>query len=297
MQLTSLFTLLPLLAAVSWQTSSSSLVAAEAPARAYHAAAPVDEPTYDREDDDGTYHDEEDAGYDSDEDDRAYDKKPEQRVASAKYEAVSHRTVVLVVAKRTPARVLRPNMKPGLSYVTPAGHPVSPAVSPYMLPINRIVALRNNEDENDDIKRNRVHPEDTKCLTVRRRGFRNRFKARMEKCSDEQRFWKHSPMSFRFEPAGEGTVLLTWMDPKGVKRCAKHDTFGTRFYPCNDPKKKPTRYVILPTAYTGKFKIKQADRNRCFDGEHSNLWMNRCRGFSDQGWDIVTIAYDDDHHY
>jgi len=254
------------------------------------------ESTYQQDQDDGDYHDEaEQGGEDADADERDYAKQPEEREEEPAYKAIPKQTVVIVVAKTQTTQRATFSAVGGnheVRYVSPAGHPVTPAASPYMLAINKTFALRINRKENDHIKKNRVYPHRTECLTVRRRGVRNRFKARMEHCNDDQRFWMRSPMSFRFEAAGEETVVMTWMDPEGVKRCAHHDRSGTRFYPCNSKGIKPTRYVILPTDYSGKFKIKEADRNRCFDGAHNNLWMNRCRGFDDQAWDIVTIAYD-----
>jgi len=180
-----------------------------------------------------------------------------------------------------------------VQYVSPKGRPLTPATSSTMFPINRTIAIRNNHKENHHrhLQKNKLYPKKTKCLTVRRHGLRNRFRAVMEHCDDDQRFWLRSPMSFHFEDAGEDTVVLTWMDPKGVRRCAHHDITGTRFYSCND-KKQPTRYEILPTKYEGKFKIKQHGRNRCFDFDHSTLWMNRCHHFRDQALDVITVAFD-----
>jgi hypothetical protein len=271
------------------------------------------ENTYQNDDDTGDYHDEPEqadedqaADQDAEEDERAYGKQEDQRQEQDAFKAVPKQTVVIVVAKsqqqtqRTSFTASNTGVASNsqVRYVSAkGGRPVTPASSPFMLAINKTFALRINRKENDHIKKNRVYPQRTECLTVRRRGVRNRFKARMEHCVDDQRFWIRSPMSFRFEPAGSEKVYLTWMDPKGVKRCAHHDITGTRFYPCHNKGIKPTRYEILPTDYTGKFKIKQESRNRCFDGAHNNLWMNRCRGFDDQAWDIVTIAYDQEKQY
>lgn len=302
MQLTSLFALLPLLALVSAEAASQGPAAVMETARR-SVDAYNDEATYQKDDDNGDYHDEPEAPkYDDEEeedDEKAYGSKKDRRTESPKYKAVPNKTVVIVVAKSQTTTTRRPALHQGvvgthgkIAYTTPGGRPVTPVSSPYMLAINRTFALRINTRENSHIKRNRVIPDHTHCLTVRRRGLRNRFKARIERCSDDQRFWIRSPMSFRFEAAGNEKVHLVWMDPKGVKRCAHHDSTGTRFYPCSDKSTKPTRYEILPTDYTGKIKIKEEGRNRCFDGDHNNLWMNRCRGFKDQAWDLVTISYD-----
>lgn len=306
MQLTNLFTLLPLLALLAQaQTQPESAAVMEHGGNKQQSA--YGENTYQNDGDNGDYHDEpEQADEDNDddkqadEDERAYGNKQDDREEVEAYKAVPKQTVVIVVAKAQQSnRATFTASNSGgadaygkVRYVSPGGRPVTPQSSPYMLAINKTFALRINRKENDHIRKNRVYPKRTECLTVRRRGVRNRFKARMEHCNDDQRFWIRSPMSFRFEPAGSEKVYLTWMDPKGVKRCAHHDHTGTRFYPCRSKVIKPTRYEILPTDYTGKFKIKQEGRNRCFDAAHNNLWMNRCRGFDDQAWDIITIAYD-----
>jgi len=295
MQIKCLFTLLPLLALVAAHAQSESTAAVVESGK----DAAYGESTNQNTDDNGDYHDEPETGdYEDDGDDSSYNKKSDDRKEKKEYKAVPKQTVVIVVAKSLTTSHSATMTTSGVAansqvrYVSPAGHTVTPASSPYMLAINKTFALRINRKENDHIKKNRIYPHRTECLTVRRRGIHDRFKARMEHCKDDQRFWMRSPMSFHFDSAGNDKVYLTWMDPKGVKNCAHHDKHGTRFYPCNSKDNKPTVYEILPTKYTGKFKIKEAGHNRCFDAAHNNLWMNRCRGFDDQSFDIVTIAYD-----
>jgi len=341
MQIASLFTLLPLLAAVASATGNtnnnnydnsvddSSYDNSPAPQQEYGYG---EQSAYQQDNDEGDYHDEpeqEDSEkqYGEDADERDYDKATDARVDDARYAPVSPtQTVVIVVAKSHhqttttsttnnnfitsgPSSGARYQQQQGVDaqqqyrqqqgngpqvqYTTPAGRPLTPATASFMFPINRTIAIRSNTKENKrrHMRKNELYPSHTKCLTVRRRGLRKRFKAVLEHCNDEQRFWLRSPMSFHFEDAGDDTVVMTWMDPKGLKRCAHHDVTGTRFYPCNG-KKKPTRYDVLPTKYDGKFKIKQHSRNRCMDFDHSNLWMNRCRHFRDQALDVITIAND-----
>jgi len=322
MHLTSIFTLLPLLAMMVSATPYSQQQQQSSALNGPQQNSAYGEPLYQQDNDQGDYHEQPESVSGMEErvdDERVYDKQPDSRSEDDSYAPTSpSQTVVIVVAKSqhssTSTRTILTasgsastnqsnsgdddddnsngdNSASKVQYVSPEGRPLTPATSTTMFPINRTVAIRNNYKENRHLKKNKLYPRKTKCLTVRRHGLRNRFRAVLEHCDDDQRFWLRSPMSFHFEDAGEDTVVLTWMDPKGTKRCARHEVSGTRFYPCND-KKKPTRYEILPTKYEGKFKVKQHGRNRCFDFEHSTLWMNRCRHFKDQAVDFVTVAFD-----
>jgi len=334
MQLISLFTLLPLLAAVASATSQASTSAA-APAEQHSYGEQVVMASAQHDNDDGDYHDEPvdaSANYKVVDDDRVYNKVKDSRKEDDRFAPVSPRqTVIIVVAKSQHTRttthtIFTSGSKASASanatssatataqddaedstdanntgdssasstkvqYTSPSGRPLTPATASFMFPINRTIALRNNYKENRHLRKNKLYPKHSKCLTVRRHGLRQRFRAVLEHCNDDQRFWLRSPMSFHFEDAGDDTVVLTWMDPKGLKRCAHHDVSGTRFYPCNG-KKKPTRYDILPTKYDGKFKIKQHSRNRCMDFDHDTMWMNRCRRYNDQALDVITVAMD-----
>jgi hypothetical protein len=157
--------------------------------------------------------------------------------------------------------------------------------------INKTVALRINGKENKGrhLRKNKLYPSHTKCLAVRRRGFRGRWRAVLMHCNDDQRFWQRSPLSFRFQKVAENRVWLTWFAPDGVKHCLRHDTLATRFYPCTDSSKRPQELILVPTYVPGKFKIRDSKRNRCFNGWHRNLWQSRCRGFRHQAWDLIDV--------
>jgi len=161
----------------------------------------------------------------------------------------------------------------------------------YQMAINKVFALRINPKESRHLYSDKVYPNRTKCLAARRHGKNDGWRAVMEHCSDDQRFWKLSPFSLGFQKATGNRVWLTWMAPNGVKHCLHHDAHSSHFYPCADKNKRPEEFVILPTYVAGKVKIRRADKKRCLDGHHHNLWQNRCRGFSHQAWDIIDIAY------
>jgi len=294
MQLTPLFSLLPLLAMMVSASPYTGQQPSTSPPNQYG------ESLYQQDNDQGDYHDQPENVYGMEppvDDERDYDNQPDTREDEDDYATTSPQQSVVIVVANNPSSSSSSqstnNNGAQVQYSSPNGRPLTPATSSTMFSINRTIAIRNNHKENHSrhLQKNKLYPKKTKCLTVRRHGLRNRFRAVMEHCDDDQRFWLRSPMSFHFEDAGEDTVVLTWMDPKGVRRCAHHDITGTRFYSCND-KKQPTRYEILPTKYEGKFKIKQHGRNRCFDFDHSTLWMNRCRHFHDQALDFITIAFD-----
>jgi len=162
----------------------------------------------------------------------------------------------------------------------------------YQMAINKVFALRINIKENGHLDTDKLFPKHTRCLAARRKGAHNRWRAVMEHCNDDQRFWQRSPMSFRFQKVSGNRVWLTWLAPNGVKHCLRHDSTTSRFYPCADSSKRPEDLLLLPTYVAGKVKIRRADKNRCFDGRHSTLWQHHCRGFKHQAWDIVDIAYD-----
>jgi hypothetical protein len=194
-----------------------------------------------------------------------------------------------------PPHFVNPHHGLTLRPVANAAEARSIAVPSNFFAVNKIFALRINNRENKrrHRRRFRVFPNQTKCLAVEPRGVHKRMRAVMRKCSDEQRFWSRSKFSLQAEHVGADRIRIVWYSPTGAKMCARHDVTGTRFYACDSTKRheNPTEYIIGVTRIPGKVKIRQADRNRCFDGRHHTLWMNRCRGVRHQAWDVLDIAY------
>jgi len=136
------------------------------------------------------------------------------------------------------------------------------------------------------------NPHKKTCLVVKK-GWRHKHVLGTSRCRDGQAVKHQSKLTFHWKPAGNNNAYLAWESPSGKEYCASHESFGTRFYPCNS---HSTTYTLSATNSKGVFHIMDATTADSFNILKASascmqagifktaLWMSPCSPIRRQGW-------------
>lgn len=136
------------------------------------------------------------------------------------------------------------------------------------------------------------NPHKKTCLVVKK-GWRHKHVLGTSRCRDGQSVKHQSKLTFHWKPAVNNLAYLAWESPSGTEYCASHETFGTRFYPCNS---HSTTYSLSATNSKGVFHIMDATTADSFNVLKASsscmqagifkraLRMSACSPIRRQGW-------------